>query len=62
MGKAEIDKGPVDLCPAEPVRMDANRGLASEAGLRSEQVFTACLEQANRETQPEPAYFNSMLN
>jgi hypothetical protein len=36
MGKADIDKGPVDLCPAEPVRMDANRGLASEAGLRSE--------------------------
>ena len=42
MGEGEKDKGPVDPYPAEPVRMDANRGLASTAGLRSEQVFTAC--------------------
>ena len=42
MGEAELDKGPVDPCPDEPVRMDANRGLVSEAGLHSEQVFIAC--------------------
>ena len=36
MGKAESGKGPVDPCHAEPIRMEANRGLASEAGLRSD--------------------------
>ena len=43
MGESGKSKGPVDLCSDEPVRMDANRGLESVAGLRSEQVFTACL-------------------